>query len=1117
MALASSFFILLGLWVAGLTLSVLMEQGPQGQNLVARNAHTPGTQPLFDFETDGAVDLAVVEPHSHDHAAAAPQGCTKGVTPGRAGFQNVFATVPVQLEWMETSLAQACDAVDVVMPEWYHLDDAGLRTLANTAPAADNGVTLDGLGTGYQAMPVVRVPGDAPDALVHLTEPDSRARLVRELARVTTFPDHAGVCVDLSALPVGQLGSMGTFVSEFARAVSDTGRDSCIALGADALDGGASGLLDITDRVLVKAFRHRLDSGTPTPVSGRDWYRDTLAAATTAISPERLVLMLGAGGRAWESGRSGSVAIDYATAMEGLAGNRGRSKFATASENTLITYLDSTGRRHQIWLAGAATTYNQMLDARSAGVRNIGIWGLGREDPSLWPLLTEATLDAETALPLLEQVDLSGHVRYSGEGPFLDFTESGAAGRRTVRIDAQTGRVADLRYAALPRPYSVRRWGRPDEKVVALTFDDGPDTAATGPILDILAEAGVTASFFPVGTQMLVERDMVRRVINEGHLVGSHSFSHSQMDQVSDRRIRTELNLQARILASVAGHTPVMFRAPFVRGRGPIAGTIAQKMHMVDQIGYLTLGSEIVPPDWEIESADQITEFIIRSVLDGDGNVILLHDGGGDRSATVEALPAVISGLRAEGYRFVNLDELAGLGRADLMPVEFGSRKVFERYAIAALGGGLSVLKVAFWVVIGLGLFRALVMLTLALRRGRDSTVLPLHRPSVTVLVPAYNEEKVIVRTVRSILASRYRNLSVMVVDDGSTDDTKGVVQREFANDPRVTLLSQRNQGKWKAANTAFGSVTSEIVVAIDADTLVDPEAIGRLVPHFADPDVGAVAGNVMVCNPGNLLTRLQSVEYITAQNIDRRAFETRNAMMVVPGAIGAWRVDAVHDAGLYSAETMTEDADLTVSILRCGYQVRFEERAYTFTEAPETVRAFLAQRLRWSLGMMQTAWKHRRALREQGALGRWTFPDLLIFGVLIPVFAPVVDLVILLALAGIAVDLVQGTPILDGPVSGMVLAGCLVLPVIETIVTVTAFVLEPRASRRLLLVLPMQRIFFRPLLTLTVYRALWRALTGRLASWSKLRRTASVNLAELVKQQPAYALTSETSGSRSR
>ena len=275
----------------------------------------------------------------------------------------------------------------------------------------------------------------------------------------------------------------------------------------------------------------------------------------------------------------------------------------------------------------------------------------------------------------------------------------------------------------------------------------------------------------------------------------------------------------------------------------------------------------------------------------------------------------------------------------------------------------------------------------------------PGFNPRVAVLIPAYNEEKVIVRTIRSVLNSDYANLHVIVIDDGSTDRTFEVAREAYAKDiaaGRVQVLTKPNGGKAAALNYALERIDEEFYVGIDADTVIAMDAISKLIPHFEDERIGAVAGNAKVGNRVNLWTRWQALEYITSQNFERRALDLFNVVTVVPGAIGAWRTAGAKAAGGYPINTVAEDADLTMNLLEQKYKVVYEDRALAFTEAPIDARGLMRQRFRWSFGILQAVWKHRMAFVRNKAMGLFALPNILIFQMLLPLVSPFIDLMFL-------------------------------------------------------------------------------------------------------------------------
>ena len=313
-------------------------------------------------------------------------------------------------------------------------------------------------------------------------------------------------------------------------------------------------------------------------------------------------------------------------------------------------------------------------------------------------------------------------------------------------------------------------------------------------------------------------------------------------------------------------------------------------------------------------------------------------------------------------------------------------------------------------------------------------------------------------------------------------------------------MLTKPNGGKAEALNFALDHVDEEIYVGIDADTVIARDAMSKLVRHFADPRVGAVAGNAKVGNRMNLWTRWQALEYITSQNFERRALDLFNVVTVVPGAIGAWRTGAVKTAGRYPANTVAEDADLTMNLLEQRYKVIYEDHALAFTEAPTTARGLMRQRFRWSFGILQAVFKHRGGGERIAAMGFFALPNILIFQILLPLVSPFIDIMFV----------VGHGAVLDRPAlpSGngerghgleKLLVYFLAFLLIDFMTSLLAFTLEPRhpANRGdgwLLFHVWLQRFSYRQIFSIVLFRTLKRAVEGRPFNWEKIERTARMS-----------------------
>jgi peptidoglycan/xylan/chitin deacetylase (PgdA/CDA1 family) len=537
-----------------------------------------------------------------------------------------------------------------------------------------------------------------------------------------------------------------------------------------------------------------------------------------------------------------------------------------------------------------------------------------------------------------------------------------------------------------PLPYTVSQYGY-HPKEVSITFDDGPDPIWTPKILDVLKRYGVKGTFFMIGEEAEDNVGVMQRVFRDGHEIGNHTFTHPDISEISPGQVDLQLNLTERLFEAKLGVRPVYFRPPYSIDQEPDTNDQAAPVERIQQLGYVIVGDKIDTNDWD-EHPRKTPQEIVANVFEQinlsetktwmRGSIILMHDGGGDRSATVAALPVLITALRAHGYQIVPVSELIGMSRDQVMvpltrqqryyaavdSVAFFFIAFFNHFVIYVFFVGDALMS-ARLIVIGL-------CATIDRFRKRKDFSTPEYQPRVAVLIPAYNEEKVIARTIRSVLMSNYKNIRIIVIDDGSKDETYTIATETYAKeiaDGRVTVLTKPNGGKAEALNFALEQTDEEIYVGIDADGVIAHDAISRMVPHFANPHIGAVAGNAKVGNRVNLWTRWQALEYITSQNFERRALDLFDVVMVVPGAIGAWRTAAVKAGGTYHPDTVAEDADLTMNLLEQGYAVIYEDQALAFTEAPINAQglasAALSLVLRHPAGHLQAQGCHPQPPRH--------------------------------------------------------------------------------------------------------------------------------------------------------
>jgi cellulose synthase/poly-beta-1,6-N-acetylglucosamine synthase-like glycosyltransferase/peptidoglycan/xylan/chitin deacetylase (PgdA/CDA1 family) len=615
-------------------------------------------------------------------------------------------------------------------------------------------------------------------------------------------------------------------------------------------------------------------------------------------------------------------------------------------------------------------------------------------------------------------------------------------------------------------------------RTIALTFDDGP-SPWTPRILDVLERRHVPATFFQIGNDITRHTDVVRRIVRDGDEIGVHSFTHPELGALPAWRQRLELDSTQLALAAVTGYTTNLLRLPY--SSEPDAVTATQ-MHAIERAhGYRVVLADLDTRDWARPGTAAIVAAATQPVA--GGAIIMFHDGGGDRRQTVAALDQVITTWQSRGYTFQTVSH--AIGAPSPWQAAGTTQRVRGAILVTAVRAShvlASVLSVLFILVGALSVLRVVVLLVFARRHDRRVRR-PLDpsaaAPPLSIVVPAYNEAKVIAAAVQSLAASDYPDFEVIVVDDGSTDDTARIV-RDLGL-PGVRVIGQVNAGKATALNTGVAAATHDIVVMVDADTVFEPDTLRELVIAFAAPRGGAVSGNTKVGNRRSLLGRWQHIEYVMGFNLDRRMFDVLNCMPTVPGAIGAFRRAALQDVGGVGTDTLAEDTDLTMAVCRSGWRVVYSPTARAWTEAPGTLAQLWRQRYRWCFGTLQAMWKHRRAVVQRGAaghLGRRGLPYLTVFQVVLPMLAPAIDVAAL-----------YGVVFLDPVTIGLTWLGFLA---VQFIGAAYAFALD-HESPRSLWALPLQQFVYRQLMYLVVIQSVASALYGIRLRWHKMQRTGDI------------------------
>ena len=1086
---------------------------------------------------------------SNQHPATKPR-LTPVVLNSLEGIRGAF-----YVQWDAASFASLKEyypQIDLLFPEWLHTltADGRLQSVTETnalfdlmddrgKPSPVDDKVMPFLKSEKAQMDVLPLVNNfdpitnrwQPDVTAKfLADPAARQRFRNELMTFLATDQYRGITLDIEAFPESSRGDYKTLVQELYGELQAKGLKLYIAVPVNDKQFDYSAVAQFADGVILMNYDQHYPGGTPGAVAGQDWFVKNLEDALTVIPREKIIAAIGNYGYDWakkpgqKKGTPPEAVHNVSVQDAWLEAEEAETdiEFDGDEMNPHIAYLDENNVRHDVWFLDGVTALNQMRAAQALGIDTFALWRLGSEDRSLWAVWDKPGEAGATAK--LNVVPPGQDVDIEGQGEILHIQTRPSSGERSIMVDHNTNLVTDETFKTMPAPYTVDMYGSSPKKI-AITFDDGPDPQWTPKILDVLKEKGVQATFFVIGVEAEKYPSLTKRIYAEGHEIGNHTFTHPDISNVSKGYFEVELNLTERLFEGQLGVKPVLFRPPYSIDQEPDTADQVRPLELAQQLGYITIGDKVDPNDWRDNPrrpADEIVADVFKALppcAPGNltcGNIILLHDGGGNRSETLKALPQIIDGLRQRGYEIVPVSSLLGKSRADVMPPISAS----ERWASWIDGLNFSLFSllssfIIFVFFVGDVLMSARLVLVGALAcfdrfRRRNAVVDPNYRPSVAVLIPAYNEEKVIERTVRSVLESDYPNLRAIVIDDGSKDRTSEVTREAFQNeiaDGRVTVLTKPNSGKADALNYALEYVTEELFVGIDADTIIAPDAISRLVPHFRDARVAAMAGNAKVGNRVNLWTRWQALEYITSQNFERRALNTLNAVSVVPGAIGAWRTADVRAAGGYHHDTVAEDADLTMALLQAGYRVNYEDRSLAYTEAPTTANGLMRQRFRWSFGIMQAVYKHRGAIKQKGALGWVALPNMVIFQILLPLVSPFIDIMFVIGAISYFVNKYFHPDSADPADFQRLIVYFALFMVIDFITSTIAFALErqqPGRKRDFLLLghVWLQRFAYRQLFSIVLFKTIKRAFEGGSFAWDKLERTATVRQPEAAGRQ---------------
>lgn len=1013
------------------------------------------------------------------------------------------------------------DKLNTIFPEWFFIDTITFKLQTRIDTGGLNVMREKNL----EIMPMLSnfnsSKKDFDGKLLHQVLGNSAREdlLIKQIADTLSFYHFSGINIDFEELIEPTNEPLTTFQKKLYEKLHTMGMTVTMDVEPKNNDYDYQKLSDYNDYVILMAYDQYNNSKGPGPISAEKWVEEALDWTASRIESEKIILGIGGYGYNWSDNKEDSFSVyTYNDAINKAKYLNAKIIYDNDNFNLHYSYIDEVEndrgemekKQHQVWFTDAATIFNLLRFSDEYATAGTALWRLGSEDSRMWNFynmdlsndaLEEHPFDFNTltSIPIA-----SNNVGLEGEGEVLDILYSPQQGKVNFEVDSVEHLITEQDYVQLPSGYVIRKFAEdstvgPGHKLI-LTFDDGPSADYTPQILDILEKEKVPATFFVVGMEAERNIPILQRINRDGFEIGNHTFTHHNIAKMSLGRALIEMKLTRLLIESITGRSTILFRAPYNADSEPQTFEELEPIARSRSENYLTVGESIDPMDWEKNvKTDSIVSRIIKQVETRNASIILMHDAGGDtRQATVDALPRIISYFKNKGYIFTTVADLMGKTKDEVMPPIPPSRDGWTRslnfFLAEATYWGSHIIFSLFIIGIFFSVGRILVMGVLASiqmkkekKKNNSFIAKASGYPAVSVIIPAFNEQVNAVRTIKSLLSQTYPHLQIIFVDDGSKDNTFNTVMDAYGDNPNVHIYTKPNGGKATALNFGIEKSTTEYVVCIDADTQLKSDAISKLMDEFNDEQVAAVAGNVKVGNEVSMITRWQSIEYITSQNFDRRAFDLLNCITVVPGAIGAFRKEAIKEAGGFTTDTLAEDCDLTMRLHRCGYVVKNCSKAISYTEAPETVRQFMKQRFRWSFGVMQCFWKHRDTVfnPRYKNYGMVAMPNILVFQMILPFLAPLADLILVISLIAASMNIVVASV-------PHILFYYIIFSLVDVAGAAVAFAFEKEDYKKLVWLIP-QRLIYRQLMYYILFKSFNKAIKGEMQGWGSLKRTGSV------------------------
>ncbi len=991
---------------------------------------------------------------------------------------NILQSDTNSLKSLETN----ADKIDIGIPDWFTIKQASCNPDVSindniTQILKDNRIAIvprlsnsDGLTIYQQEF----------QTLLHSS--DLRSCMINNVIQTLKANQANGLILDMDSLSLQESDNYLRLISEFAAALHNDGLWLEVVIPAGNRSYNVGVINDYADLVVIGLNGEHYAGSESGPIASQDWFEKAFTYFQEITSAQKMLVGMGSYAYDWNLNDASSTAqsLTYGQAIALARQAKILPTLEESSLNTLFGYRDSDNSVHAVWLLDSLALWNEWQTVRDTDIAGISLWRLGSEDQTFWNFAGShsATYDSVSSPLALSTIAING------KPEVYRLARTPMNGRIEISSNDQ-GLITKAQYQQLPSGYELAAVSRTNQnRRLMLIIDGGPDPEWTPKILEELAKNKISATFFVTTPESEKYPWLLKSIADQGHLVGNRGSIYENQDNITKQELIDSINNTQRVIQRELLAGTRLYLRQYHSFALPANLQDAEHIKDVSEMGLFIVRANIDAKDWVAgTTAEKIIENV-RAGLTQAGNgthVIAFQGDGDDRKQTVEAMQTLLPEIIGQGYEFYSMDKALGLNRIDLMPTLKDDQAIFARstQVVANMANMVwPMIQALFLITTIFSLIRIVTMYYFAVRSVRRKR--PRGNPkkrNVSVLVPAYNEEQTIAKTLRALQNSQHRRFEALVINDGSTDRTAEIVESIAAQDHRIKLINKENGGKSSALNLGMRLARYDIVVTIDGDTILQPQAIDELVSPFFNKNVDAVCGNVEVGNVCNTLTAFQALEYITAQNFDRNALEEVNAINVVPGATGAWKRKKVLQIGGYESDTLTEDADLTIKMLAAGGKIAYAHNARSLTEAPQTLSALSKQRFRWSFGTFQCLGKHYK-LFFKGRVGWIPLPNIFVFQIIFPLLAPIGDIVFILTL-------------LSGSY-GIIFWSYLFFTGMELVSSSYAFIIDKK-PKRLLLMAFVQRFYYRQFLYITIIRAIIATLKGKRYGWNKLERLGTV------------------------